>query len=126
MSKALSSRANIIAEKTGGAYSHARYGQTSWLANIAFLLTKFTPEQVEWIMTSKHARWAADSSEKPSGKVPLNTMEKWYSAGNLDAEKNTEMPGVDVSALAASRVQKLARIVGLEEEVKRLKKEIGA
>jgi len=110
------SDAKALAEKTKDAYSHDRYGKKSWLAQTKFLLTKFTEEQVEWILRSKHMRWAADKFETARG-VPLKTMEKWYADGSLD--NDSEMPGVDIDP----NLEKLKRIKALRAEADRLMSE---
>ena len=125
--KTFNAQAKALAEKTKDAHSCERYGKTSWLANIKFLLTKFTEEQVEWIMRSKHARWAADNAEGDYGQIPNNTMALYYKRGQLRPEINREMPGatpaVDAARVAA-RAMKLARIKELEAEISKIRHEL--
>lgn len=123
--KTFNAQAKALAEKTKDAYSFDRYGAKSWLANIKFLLTKFTEEQVEWIMRSKHARWAADWSQTRPNVVSHNTMKMWYEHGDLALVLNPEMPGA-TPAVDASRVAKLARIKELRTEMRRLQREVEA
>ena len=53
--------ANEIAERTSNAYSFDRYGEKEWRAIASFLLQKGIDEDmVEWVLRSKHMRWAAD------------------------------------------------------------------
>ena len=121
----MSDTAKMLAEKTKDAYSAERYGKKCWLAQTKFLLTKFTEEQVEWVLRSKHMRWAADKFETARG-VPLKTMEKWYAEGNLI--NDDEMPGAPKTSIPApidpERIKKLARIKKLEKEIFRLRMEI--
>lgn len=121
--KTFNAQAKALAEKTKDAYSYDRYGKASWLANIKFLLIKFTEEQVEWIMRSKHARWAADWSQTRPNVVSYNTMKMWYEHGDLALDRNPEMPGA-TPAVDAARAKKLARIKELEKEIFRLRMEI--
>jgi len=65
------------------AYSRERYGENKWRHSIQKLLIHFTPNQVEWILKSKHMRWAADMSETSRG-VPQNAIERYINEGNLD------------------------------------------
>lgn len=121
--KTFNATAKALAEKTEEGYSFERYGEKSWLANIKFLLTKFTEEQVEWIMLSKHARWAADVTESNRNTIPKNTMQKWYENGNLN---DTEMPGTDAAAIEAMKLKlsKVVRIAALEVEIAELREQI--
>jgi hypothetical protein len=123
--KTFNLRALAMAEKTSDAYSFERYGEKSWLANTKFLLAKYTEEQVEWILRSKHMRWAADYAEGNYGRIPKNTMEKWYENGNLN---DTEMPGTDAATIEAMNIKrsKLARIAELEAEIADLRDQIKA
>jgi len=114
--KTFNAQAKALAEKTKDAYSYDRYGKASWLANIKFLLTKFTEEQVEWIMRSKHARWAADAFETSHG-VSSKTMEKYFAADGF--YRCDDMPGVD-----SARSRKLARIKELEAEISKIRHEL--
>lgn len=117
--KRLNDEAKVLFVETQDAYSFDRYGEKSWMANIKFLLTKFTSEQVVWILRSKHMRWAADFNETRFNSIPKDTMEKWFKGGNLD--NCDEMP----KANNMSRHEKLARIRELREEMLRLQREVG-
>ncbi len=117
--KRLNDEAKVLFVETQDAYSFDRYGEKSWMANIKFLLTKFTSAQVVWVLRSKHMRWAADCYETRSNSIPKDTMEKWFKGGNLN---DCEMP----KANDLSRLEKLARIRELREEMLRLQREVDA
>ena len=74
-----------LMDATVDSYSRGRYGEGKWRKSIVQLLIHFTPNQVQWILDSKHMRWAADSNETSRG-VPADTMQKWVMGGNLDNE----------------------------------------
>ncbi len=118
--KTFNATAKALAEKTKDAYSAERYGKKCWLAQTKFLLIHFTEEQVEWILRSKHMRWAADKFETARG-VPLKTMEKWYADGSLDSDD--EMPGNAFHAAATLKRKKIEKITALRAEAQRLMSE---
>jgi len=120
--KRLNDEAKVLFVETQDAYSFSRYGEKSWMANIKFLLTKFAPNQVEWILRHKHMRWAADFYEA-RGRIPMKTMEMYYAAGDLN---DGEMPDpVDTRGTdGMSYVEKLARIRVLREEMLCLQREV--
>ena len=120
--KRLNDEAKVLFVETQDAYSFSRYGEKSWMANIKFLLTKFAPNQVEWILRSKNMRWAADTYESRSNSIPMNTMEKWHKGGNLD--NDAEMPTSDAKAPSNVLWEKMQRVAALRAEADKLQREI--
>lgn len=72
MSKSIQSKAAAIAEK--GGYSEDRYA--NWTGVAKALLKHFDERQVEAIMLSKWARWAADQAagRYQYGKFPAKVL----------------------------------------------------
>jgi hypothetical protein len=112
--KTFNAKAKAMAEKTKDAYSFDRYGERCWLASVKFLLTHFAANQVEWILRSKHMRWAGDFSEGRRG-IPMKTMEKYYADGNL--RNDGEMPDPQTEMSIQEMVD---RVKELREELKYL------
>jgi len=52
-----------IAARTEDAYSADRYGSNEWAACAMLLLERgYSEIETEWVLRSKHMRWAADMS----------------------------------------------------------------
>lgn len=63
-------QAEQIAAATQDAYSCDRYAPDQWVAVATLLLEEgATPAQVEWIMRSKHMRWAGDCATYAYGTM---------------------------------------------------------
>jgi hypothetical protein len=59
-----------IATRTEDAYSADRYGRNEWAACAMLLLERgYTEAETEWVLRSKHMRWAADMSNEPDRPV---------------------------------------------------------
>jgi hypothetical protein len=57
--------AKRIADKTVDAYSRGRYTDAGWLGIAKRLLEEgAAPAEAEWVLESKHTRWAADNANR--------------------------------------------------------------
>lgn len=73
------SKINDIIQRSLGAYSFDRYGKRLWKASIKFLLDEgYDEASIQWILLSKHMRWAADSCEEDANKIPLRGIKKYF------------------------------------------------
>lgn len=64
-------RRDWLIAKTRGAYSFERYSVPAWLEVIETLLGYgLADAEIEWLLLSKHARWAADVDGAEYGSVP--------------------------------------------------------
>ena len=76
-----------LTQKTQDAFSASRYGD-EWGKIIGFLLEKeLSPEAIEWILRSKHMRWAGDSMEYAEDR-PDNVMSVEGFQNYLNNNKN--------------------------------------
>ena len=72
----------LLMNKTEDAYSRERYGNQLWRTSIKYLLKYYNTKQVEWILRSKHMRWAADAYENNKG-INKQTIQLWHKEGKL-------------------------------------------
>jgi hypothetical protein len=60
--------ADKIAARTHDAYSRPRFSDAGWLGVVQALLDQgATAAEAEWVLNSKHMRWAADSASRNYG-----------------------------------------------------------
>ena len=84
-------RADLIAWRTGDAYSAPRYGMASWLACAKLLVRAgLDDDEVEWMLRSKHMRWAADAGNAEYGRATSGMLRRYLAessniAGSLQA-----------------------------------------
>ena len=81
--------ATEIAKQTSDAYSFDRYGIDEWTGIAHFLLSMdVSPEVTEWVLRSKHMRWAADHMPEFDEKVGLEGFEHYVKRDANDIQKN--------------------------------------
>lgn len=70
-------RVDALARKTEDAYSVSRYGAKSWHA-CAMLLVRagLADDEVEWVLRSKHMRWAADAGNAEYGRATSGMLRR--------------------------------------------------
>jgi hypothetical protein len=79
-----------IMDYTRDAYSYDRYGEDVWEEIIEFLLSKnVLPEVIEWVLISKHMRWAADSIGG-SDQLSLKGFKQYYEIDRNALQQNIE------------------------------------
>ncbi len=70
-------RATEMAARTSNAYKYDGYGQEQWILIILFMMSyKVDEAQIEWILRSKHMRWAGDVSS--SGNEDLEAFVDYW------------------------------------------------
>ena len=92
--------AETLALLTTHAYSYDRYTSGGWQQAIFVLLEQgYTPREVEAIVRSKHARWAADQAPYRYGHVPGRVLVEYIE--KLRDDISGRWLDIDLPALVA-------------------------
>lgn len=68
-------RTKDLAIKTRDAFAFDRYGRDQWIAAVQVLVDAgYDDAEVEWILRSKHMRWAADAGEDFDYEFGVSTI----------------------------------------------------
>ncbi len=86
--------ARELADKTSDAYSFSRYGLDSWTEIASLMLDQGSSEDVvEWVLRSKHMRWAADHILVDSDEeIGLAGFEHYLKRNANDIQKDLANP----------------------------------
>jgi hypothetical protein len=85
--------ARELADKTSDAYSFSRYGMDSWTEIASLMLDQGSSEDVvEWVLRSKHMRWAADHMPDFNEEIGLAGFEYYLKRNTNDIQKDLVNP----------------------------------